>query len=156
MIVSSIWFISRSFATIRPDGYPQATTVAYVNDGLTIYFACDRDCQKVENLAHSDKVSLTINREAEDWSRIRGLSMGAHAEVLDRPAEVKKGLELLARKFPQLAKLPPDELAQTAVVKVTPTVISVIDYTKGFGHAELVEVGRRAQRVRRRAEDASS
>jgi hypothetical protein len=25
-------------ATNRPDGWPQATTVGYVNDGLTIYF----------------------------------------------------------------------------------------------------------------------
>jgi len=29
-----------SLATVRPDGYPQATTVAYANDGLTLYFAC--------------------------------------------------------------------------------------------------------------------
>ncbi len=28
-----------SLATVRPDGYPQATTVAYANDGLTLYFA---------------------------------------------------------------------------------------------------------------------
>ena len=25
-------------ATIRPDGYPQATTVNYVSDGFAIYF----------------------------------------------------------------------------------------------------------------------
>ena|SRR5215831_13622933 len=27
-------------ATNRPDGWPQATTVGYVHDGLTIYFLC--------------------------------------------------------------------------------------------------------------------
>lgn len=27
-------------ATIRPDGYPQATTVSYTHDGLTLYFGC--------------------------------------------------------------------------------------------------------------------
>ena len=27
-------------ATVRPDGYPQATTVTYVNEGLTLYFGC--------------------------------------------------------------------------------------------------------------------
>ena len=27
-----------TIATVRNDGYPQATTVSYVNDGLTIYF----------------------------------------------------------------------------------------------------------------------
>ena len=29
-----------TIATNRPDGWPQATTVGYVNDGLTIYFLC--------------------------------------------------------------------------------------------------------------------
>src|SRR5580658_6038649 len=27
-----------TLATVRPDGYPQATTVGYVNDGVTLYF----------------------------------------------------------------------------------------------------------------------
>lgn len=78
-----------SLATVRPDGYPQATTVAYANDGLTLYFACDRDCQKIRNLARSSKVSLTINREEKDWKRIQGLSMGADAQVA-RPAARKR------------------------------------------------------------------
>src|SRR5215472_1844752 len=29
-----------TIATVRVDGYPQATTVSYVNDGLNIYFGC--------------------------------------------------------------------------------------------------------------------
>jgi nitroimidazol reductase NimA-like FMN-containing flavoprotein (pyridoxamine 5'-phosphate oxidase superfamily) len=28
-----------TIATVREDGYPQATTVSYVNDGLNIYLA---------------------------------------------------------------------------------------------------------------------
>ena len=32
-------------ATNRPDGWPQATTVGYVNDGLTLYFLCDPESQ---------------------------------------------------------------------------------------------------------------
>jgi hypothetical protein len=36
-------------ATIRPDGYPQATTVNYVSDGFAIYFGCAAECQKVRN-----------------------------------------------------------------------------------------------------------
>jgi nitroimidazol reductase NimA-like FMN-containing flavoprotein (pyridoxamine 5'-phosphate oxidase superfamily) len=27
-----------TIATLRADGWPQATTVGYVNDGLTLYF----------------------------------------------------------------------------------------------------------------------
>jgi nitroimidazol reductase NimA-like FMN-containing flavoprotein (pyridoxamine 5'-phosphate oxidase superfamily) len=141
-----------SLATVRPDGYPQATTVAYANDGLTLYFACDRDCQKIRNLARSSKVSLTINREEKDWKRIQGLSMGADAQVA-RLAERRKALALLTRKFPPMNSLTEAELAASAIVKVTPKVISLIDYTKGFGHTELIELGRRQARrpARKRA-----
>jgi nitroimidazol reductase NimA-like FMN-containing flavoprotein (pyridoxamine 5'-phosphate oxidase superfamily) len=139
-----------SLATVRADGYPQATTVAYANDGLTLYFACDRDCQKIRNLARSSKVSLTINRrrppgEEKDWSRIQGLSMGADAEVAG-PAGRKKALALLKRKFPPMDSLTEAEVAASAIVKVTPKVISLIDYTKGFGHTELFDLRRRAAR----------
>ena len=29
-----------TIATVRPDGWPQATTVGYVSDGLDLYFLC--------------------------------------------------------------------------------------------------------------------
>ena len=32
-----------TIATVRPDGFPQATTVGYVNDGLTLYFGTSAD-----------------------------------------------------------------------------------------------------------------
>ncbi len=35
-----------TIATLRPDLYPQATTVSYVNDGLTIYFGTSPDSRK--------------------------------------------------------------------------------------------------------------
>ena len=40
-----------TIATVRNDGYPQATTVSYVNDGLTIYFGTTSDSQKARNIA---------------------------------------------------------------------------------------------------------
>jgi nitroimidazol reductase NimA-like FMN-containing flavoprotein (pyridoxamine 5'-phosphate oxidase superfamily) len=127
-----------SFATVRADGYPQATTVGYANDGLELYFCCDCASQKIRNLRRSSKVSLTIDHDTRNWSRIKGLSMGARARVLTTPAEVARALELLARKFPEMRKVTKEDLAETAFVKVTPKVISVLDYSKGFGHTDLV------------------
>ena len=127
-----------SLATVRADGYPQATTVGYANDGLDLYFCCDRVSQKARNLRRSPKVSLTIDYDTKDWHRIKGLSMGARARVLSKPVEVKRAFELLARKFPQMRKVSKEDLAGTAFVKVTPKVISVLDYSKGFGHTDLV------------------
>ena len=42
-----------TIATVREDGYPQATTVSYVNDGFTIYFGCAAASQKAQNLART-------------------------------------------------------------------------------------------------------
>jgi len=50
-----------TIATVREDGYPQATTVSYVNDGLTIYFGCAAASQKAGNIARNPKVALTVN-----------------------------------------------------------------------------------------------
>jgi general stress protein 26 len=129
-----------TLATAREDGWPQATTVGYVNDGLTLYVGCGADSQKVRNIKRSNKVSLTVDRDEEDWSRIQGLSMGATAEVVSDPAEIAHATELMLAKFPQLKSMPEPEPGSFALLKITPKVISVLDYSKGFGHTALVEV----------------
>lgn len=70
-----------TIATLRPDGWPQATTVGYVSEDLTIWYA-------------------------------------------DAPAS-----------SPPLQMPTPD---QVALFRVVPEVISVLDYSKGFGHTDLV------------------
>ena len=53
-------------ATIRPDGYPQATTVKYIHDDLIVYFAtaATSSCQSVFDTTANDKNSST--REMTD------------------------------------------------------------------------------------------
>jgi nitroimidazol reductase NimA-like FMN-containing flavoprotein (pyridoxamine 5'-phosphate oxidase superfamily) len=134
-----------SIATLRPDGWPQVTTVGYVHEGLTLYFLCGLDSQKARNLAHDNRVSLTIDHDTADLMAIRGLSMAARAEpVVDRD-EAQKVLGLLAQAYPEQdpskleIEMPTPE--DVRIFRVTPTVISVLDYSKGFGHTDLVELG---------------
>ena len=127
-------------ATNRPDGWPQATTVGYVNDGLTLYFLCGSDSQKAKNLARDNRIALTIDRDASDPMAITGLSMAAHAVAVDDSAEVHKAWSLMPEKFPEYATLPMPKPEEIRIFRVTPTVISVLDYAKGFGHSDLVTV----------------
>lgn len=129
-----------SLATVRPDGYPQATTVAYANDGLDLYFACERTSQKVRNLRRSSKVSLTISKDWSDWRKITGLSMGGTAKILERPADTARAYALLGRKFKEMKGLGPQDLAATAFVRVQPKVVSMLDYRRGFGWTKQVRV----------------
>jgi nitroimidazol reductase NimA-like FMN-containing flavoprotein (pyridoxamine 5'-phosphate oxidase superfamily) len=135
-----------TIATVRPDGWPQATTVGYVNEGLTLWFLCGLESQKARNLAHDDRVSITIDHDTADLMAITGLSMAARATRVTNRAEAEKVIEMLPLRYPDappsaaLIKMPgPDDIA---IYRVDPEIISVLDYTKGFAHTDLVVVTR--------------
>lgn len=132
-----------TLATLRPDGWPQATTVGYVSDGLRLYFMCGRESQKARNLAWDDRVSLTIDRDVADPSAIRGLSMAARASPIRDIERIRRILTgLLPKKFPEYAGMMGEEnLAEIEFFEVVPKVVSVLDYAQSFGHADLVNVG---------------
>ena len=127
-----------TIATFRPDGYPQATTVNYVSDGLTIYFGCAAESQKAQNIAYNDKVSLTVTLPYFSWEAIRGLSVGGTAKPVTDPNEINRVSELMLRKFPQILQYALAGKKGLFLVRITPEVISLLDYRKGFGHTELV------------------
>ncbi len=129
-----------TIATLRPDGWPQATTVGYASEGLTIYFLCGLDSQKAANLARDERVSVTIDHDTPQVMEITGLSMAARASPVTDAAEGEKVLRLLLTKYPQQSSfpLPMPRPADVRIFRVTPVVISVLDYTKGFGHTDLV------------------
>ena len=119
-----------TIATNRPDGWPQATTVGYVNEGLTIYFLCSPQSQKAANLARDNRVSLTIDHDVNDPMAITGLSMAALAQPVTDPSEVAKAMNLLVTRYPEYAAFPMPKPEEIAVYRVLPKVISVLDYSK--------------------------
>jgi nitroimidazol reductase NimA-like FMN-containing flavoprotein (pyridoxamine 5'-phosphate oxidase superfamily) len=127
-------------ATNREDGWPQATTVGYVSEGLTLWFLCGLESQKAKNLARDNRLSLTIDHDTPNIMQITGLSMAATAEPVTDRAEAEKVLALLPLKYvgsPPL-DMPMPTPDQVRLFRVTPKVISVLDYTQGFGHTDLV------------------
>jgi len=130
-----------TLATIRDDGYPQATTVSYAHDGLDIYVGIGKNSQKANNIRHNDKVSLTINNDYDDWQHIRGLSMGARAQILEDPEEIRHATDCMLARYPEVAEWSqPEQRDQIAFLKIHPEVISVLDYGKGFGHTDLIRI----------------
>jgi len=127
-------------ATNRPDGWPQATTVGYVNDGLTLYFLCSPQSQKAKNLARDSRISLTIDHDAVAPMMIVGLSMAAEARAVHDATEIAEVLDKLRARYPEYAALPTPKPEDIQVFRVMPKVICVLDYTKAFGHNELVMV----------------
>lgn len=128
-----------TIATVRSDGWPQATTVSYVSDGLDIYFVTGAEAQKAKNIAKNGKISLTVDWPYKNWDAIEGISLGGTAARITAEDEIARIEKLMAKKFPQMADLPSEEEA-LAFFKITPKVISVLDYSKGFGHTDTVRL----------------
>ena len=126
-----------SLATVREDGFPQVNTVEYVNDNLSLYFATDPNSQKINNIKKNSKVSLTIDEDYPDWSKIQGISLGGNARILTEEKDIEKAAGLYLKKFPFVADFPETELLW---IEITPCVISWLDYTVEFGHHVSVEV----------------
>jgi nitroimidazol reductase NimA-like FMN-containing flavoprotein (pyridoxamine 5'-phosphate oxidase superfamily) len=131
-----------TIATLRPDGWPQATTVGYVSQGLTLWFLCGLDSQKARNITHDNRVSITIDHDTPDLLSITGLSMAARAHRVSDRAEAEKVIGMLPLKYPDAPpataqmKMPSPE--DVALFRVVPEIISVLDYTQGFAHTDLV------------------
>ena len=127
-------------ATNRHDGYPQATIVAYANDGLVLYFFIDRQSQKATNIAHDPRVSIAIGKDNAHPLEITALSMSASALLVEDETEMHHAARLLMQRYPEYRSMPPPDPKQIFLVRVTPEFVSILDYAKGFGHTELVKL----------------
>jgi len=129
-----------TIATVRPDGAPQATVVSFAHDGMTLYFGCGAQSQKARNLAREPRVSITVTPPYAAWSVIEGLSIAGVAQEMTTLAELAEVAALMIRRFPQFAEIAPADLAETKIFRVRPELVSVLDYSKGFGHTDLLRV----------------
>jgi general stress protein 26 len=146
-----------TLATLRADGWPQATMVGYVNNGFLLYCFVARSTQKFANIQRDPRVSAAIGSDAADPLKVRGLSLAGHASEVDDRSEFEEIAALRLKKFPEYAALPAPLARQdghlriapapkpvrVALLRIAPDVISVLDYQHGFGHSELVTFSER-------------
>lgn len=146
-----------SISTNRSDGWPQTTLVSYVNDGFFLYYFVARDSQKVANILYDPRVSIAIGSDVTDPRDIKGLSLAGRANLVTDPGERDAASGLRLERYPEYANLSPsadDNVAaqrmamQPAAEKVTllcvvPEIISMVDYSKGFGHSDLITFSER-------------
>ena len=132
-----------TIATNRPDGWPQATVMGYCNDALVLYAFIARNSQKYANLQIDPRVSIAIAKDYPQPLLIKGLSMAARALVIEDSSEVDHATELLRHRYPEYKVLPRPNPTEVPLIRITPEVISILDYSKGFGHTDLVMVSDR-------------
>jgi nitroimidazol reductase NimA-like FMN-containing flavoprotein (pyridoxamine 5'-phosphate oxidase superfamily) len=128
-------------ATLRPDGWPQTTMVSFANEDILIYFIVSRQSQKFANIQRDDRVSIVIGRDFHDPASISALSIAARASEVRDPKQKERAVRLLLDRHPGLRRLERPEHDHSAVMRANPEIITILDYSKGFGHADLLTVG---------------
>lgn len=130
-----------AIATNRPDGWPQTTMVGYANEDILMYFVISRKSQKFANIERDDRVSIVVGRDFHDPSTIRALSIAAHASEVRDAEQRRRAIHLLLERHPALERLAPPEEGHSAVMRANPSIITILDYSKGFGHSDVLTVG---------------
>jgi nitroimidazol reductase NimA-like FMN-containing flavoprotein (pyridoxamine 5'-phosphate oxidase superfamily) len=129
-----------TLATLRADGWPQATMVSYANEGLLLYFVVSRASQKYANISRDSRVSIALGRDVEDPEKIRALSIAANASEVRDPAQRERAIDLILERHPALARLPRPDAKHSAIMRAYCSIVTILDYSKGFGHADLLTV----------------
>jgi nitroimidazol reductase NimA-like FMN-containing flavoprotein (pyridoxamine 5'-phosphate oxidase superfamily) len=127
-------------ATLRADGWPQATMVSYANEGLLLYFVVSRASQKYANIERDSRVSIVIGRDFEEPAQIKALSIAANASEVRDPKQREQAIDLILARHPALGKLGRPDPEHSAVMRAYCSIVTILDYSKGFGHADLLTV----------------
>ena len=101
-------------ATTDPDGRPHLVPIVFALEGDTLYSAVDRKpkrstkLRRIENARVRPDVTVLVDHYEDDWSRLWWIRLRGRARVLDEGEERERALELLAEKYPQYRREPPE------------------------------------------------
>jgi uncharacterized protein len=134
-----------SLATLGSNG-PHATSLFYACDGLALVWVSEPDTQHSREIEAAPRVAATVAPDYSDFTAIRGVQIAGAARRIVEADERKRHLAMLEARYPFLGQLATGPLklrqayARTAVYRLQPARIVLIDNTKGFGHKETLEI----------------
>ncbi len=94
-------------ATVTPDGRPHVVPIVFALDGEVVYTAVDGKpkssarLQRLTNIEANPRVSILVDRYADDWSQLWWVRADGVATVVSDGPECARGLTLLRSKYPQ-------------------------------------------------------
>jgi uncharacterized protein len=127
-------------------GGPHATNLFYACDGLALVWVSDPASQHSRHIEADARVAATVAPDYSDFTAIRGVQIVGAAHRIVAADDRKRHLAQLEGRYSflgQLAEGPPklrEAYAQTAVYRLQPARLVLIDNSKGFGHKETLEV----------------
>lgn len=113
-------------ATVRPDGWPQATVVNYLAEGLSLFFVVARKSQKLANIIRDPRVALALGTDAQGAAV--GLSMAARVKEVDDPLRIRALNRRISRAPDDQRFTPHPSDVAVALLEARPVLVSLIDY----------------------------
>jgi uncharacterized protein YhbP (UPF0306 family) len=109
-----------------------------VDDDLQLYVVTDPATRHGQAMMANPSVAGTIQRDRQQWHEIRGVQFRGLCQQLHGNARAA-GWQMYSAKFPFLQKpnaILTQELVNTAMWRIEPTWMRLIDNRSGFGHKE--------------------
>lgn len=134
-----------SLATCGAAG-AHATNLFYACDGLALIWVSESDTRHSQEIEADPRVAATVAPDYSDFAAIRGVQIAGVARRVVAADERERHVALLEARYPFLRQLAAGPLklrrafARTAVYRLQPAGIILIDNTKGFGHKETLEI----------------
>jgi uncharacterized protein len=134
-----------SLATFGAGG-AHAANLFYACDGLALVWISEPDTRHSREIEADARVAATVAPDYSDFAAIRGVQIAGTARRIVAAEERLRLLGLLEARYSflrQLAALPSklrEAYGRTAVYRLQPTSIVLIDNTKGFGHKETLQI----------------
>jgi hypothetical protein len=122
-----------TLATLRPDGWPQATVINFVNDDAQVYLACGASSQKAENIKRDDRISLALVAPYSAYGPIFGLSLAGNAKLLSKAEDISYVLDLWRVRHPYNHRKLEAETRAFVFYKISPIVVTTLDYRSALG-----------------------
>lgn len=130
-----------AIATVRPDGWPQNTLVAYSNEATLIYFLISRSSQKFANITRDQRVAIAVGLEPKDFRTAQALSLGALASEVTDLQQRDRALQLILERHPGHRQFGMPDFSRAAMMRAQPSVMTILDYSQGLGHVDEVALG---------------
>lgn len=123
-------------ATVSTEGKPIAHTLAYLSNGLTLYFFTNKNSRKAINMLNNPFVSYVIDENNENITQVKGIQIDGVASLVTDKEELNKVLQLQVKKYPFAAKSEPSP--DMCFFKLSPISGAFLDYTISFGHHDYI------------------
>lgn len=124
---------------------PYAVNLFYACDGLALLWLSDPETKHSRALEINNQVAATVAPDYSEFAIIKGVQIiGTARRIMDEERR-SQYLTLLEARYLFLAQLSkgPQELrraySRTAVYRLEPVRIVLIDNAKGFGHKDVLE-----------------